>query len=734
MKKRPIAYSYRRVSSRKQVKEGYDDRYAEDMRDSLDNQYENAANWCEENDIELDTKLVLEDKGVSAAEGHNIAHGKLHDFLVYCREGVIKRNSYLLFDTWSRGSRGNLEQQLNLVIELFKHDIIIVTLQNRNKYTKDIWTTDQLKIYGLVSEMLAANQLVEFLRNNSKRAHQRHRNAVSKGKALKAKCPSWLMVDDGTYIIVQDKVKIVRRIFTEYSEGSSSTDIAKGLNEDFINTLSGNGRWHSSTVSRLLRDRAVIGYHQFQKVRIEDSKKRINIRLDGTEGDEEVKVYKTAEDVIDIRLWDEVKQIRKLNKGRKLPKKSYSILAKLPLCGYHYTAEDHRRVICELQNRSSNPKASFFQSYAYREKSNTAVNQHWTRELLEEAFIDGLGFFSLNIGDEGENYEVKDQLSEKDKLSTELNNISSLIERKKVDVNLEGLAETTRRDIYLETETLQNKAEALIEKVNKIDDKLQEIRETNLNKYEGLELKKRYKESKSNDDIVRKLNLDFRKEISGILLYNYGYKFDFVKVVDVIDYVNFHIVHHYKITDKALHIHFNDFVNLNQETYEACPFLFWDLINRCVKRAYMNSSLYKKHKGSDKYKVYLEGQQNAILMGHVHRQLLTPSSDKANRFFAIMSKTAGWAYIKPMEDNIERNNKTPSYVYTKYAYCKQTLYVRRKEDIKYFLKGMSIKAVIPKTDTVEILGNDEDFNIIIKKTLDRKDINEGLEKRTPSFT
>ena len=148
----------------------------------------------------------------------------------------------------------------------------------------------------------------------------------------------------------------------------------------------------------------------------------------------------------------------------------------------------------------------------------------------------------------------------------------------------------------------------------------------------------------------------------------------------------------------------------------------------------MNSSLYKKHKGSDKYKVYLEGQQNAILMGHVHRQLLTPSSDKANRFFAIMSKTAGWAYIKPMEDNIERNNKTPSYVYTKYAYCKQTLYVRRKEDIKYFLKGMSIKAVIPKTDTVEILGNDEDFNIIIKKSLDRKEINESLEKRTPAFT
>jgi len=458
MKKIPLAYSYRRVSSRKQVKEGYDEHYAESMRDSLDTQYENASRWCERNDIELDTKLVLEDKGVSAAEGHNIAHGKLHDFLVYCQEGVIKRDSYLLFDTWSRGSRGNLEQQLNLVIELFKHGINIVTLQNDQRYTKAIWTTDQLKIYGLVSEMLAANQLVEFLRNNSKRAHQRHRNSVMDGGVLKAKCPSWLVVDDGKYTIVQEKVEIVRRIFEEYSNGSSSTDIAKDLNEGFVKTLSGNGRWHSSTISRLLRDRAVIGYHQFQKVRIEDDRKRINIRADGTEGDEETKVYKTDEDVIDISLWDKVEQIRKLNKGRKLPKKNYTILSKLPLCGYHYSGKDHRRVICELQNRSANPKASFFQSYAYREKSNTAINQHWTKELLEEAFIDGLGFFSLNIGDNEENEETREQLKEKEALSTELNNITSLIGQKQEDVKIIGIAESTRKAIYLEIEGLQEKA------------------------------------------------------------------------------------------------------------------------------------------------------------------------------------------------------------------------------------------------------------------------------------
>ena len=408
-------------------------------------------------------------------------------------------------------------------------------------------------------------------------------------------------------------------------------------------------------------------------------------------------------------------------------------MAKLPLCGYHYTAHDHRRVICELQNRTENPKASFFQSYAYREKSNTAINQHWTKELLEEAFIDGVGFFSINIGDEEENFETKEQLSEKDTLSTELSNISSLIERKKVDVNLEGLAESTRRDIYLETESLQNKAESLVEKINIIDDRLQEIKKSNLNKYSGIELKQRYKESKVNTEIVRKLNMDFRKEFTGILLYNYGYKFDFERVNEAIVFANFHISHNYKVEDKKYHIHFNDFVNLTPQTYEACPFLLWDMLRRCLKRAYMHSDVYKNNK-DDKERQYIEGLATGHLMKNMHRRLLIPSTDKANRFFAIMSKSAGWAYVKPQEENIERNNKTPSYINIKYAYCKHNLYVRRAEDIKYFLKGMSIKAVIPKENTVEIIGNDKNFNIIIKKTLDRKDIKESLEKRTPTFT
>ena len=280
---------------------------------------------------------------------------------------------------------------------------------------------------------------------------------------------------------------------------------------------------------------------------------------------------------------------------------------------------------------------------------------------------------------------------------------------------------------------MQEKASNNTAKINSIEDRLQQIHESNLNKYSGDELKKKYLESRSNIDIVKKLNVDFRKEFKGVLLYNYGYKFDFKRIVEAIDFANFHIVHNYKVHNSKYHLKFNDFINLNEQTYEACPFLLWDLIGRCLKRAYRESDKYKNNK-SDKRMHYVEGRAIGVLMGDIHKKLLIPSIDKYNRFFAIMSNTAGWCYVKPLEENIERNNKTPSYVRIKYAYCKQSLYLRRNEDIKYFHKDVSIKAVIPTKDNVMILGNDKDYNIIVRKTIDRKDIKENLEKRTPVLT
>ena len=108
-------------------------------------QGENAINWVENNKDKgfvLDNTLFLEDRGVSAATGQNIADGKLRVFLDCCVNGTVPRGSYLLFDTWSRGSRGNFLQQSDLLRQLLEYDITIVTVYNGQTYGPEIlrWT------------------------------------------------------------------------------------------------------------------------------------------------------------------------------------------------------------------------------------------------------------------------------------------------------------------------------------------------------------------------------------------------------------------------------------------------------------------------------------------------------------------------------------------------------------------------------------------------------------------
>ena len=153
-------YSYRRVSSRSQLATSSNKgSNKEDIRDSLITQEENAERWVKTHKKEgfvLDTALRLEDRAVSASAGINLAKGKLRDFLEYCKDGTVRRGSYLLFDKWDRGSRGNVMQQFNLLQGLFEYDITIVTVYNNQRYSSKILDSESHKIWILVGEMIAA--------------------------------------------------------------------------------------------------------------------------------------------------------------------------------------------------------------------------------------------------------------------------------------------------------------------------------------------------------------------------------------------------------------------------------------------------------------------------------------------------------------------------------------------------------------------------------------------------
>ncbi len=71
--------------------------------------------------------------------------------------------------------------------------------------------------------------------------------------------------DDGNLIIVPDEAVIVKRIFREYLEGKSIIQIAKGLQDNGIKTVTGLENWHPGTIDKMLSNEKFCGDACMQK-------------------------------------------------------------------------------------------------------------------------------------------------------------------------------------------------------------------------------------------------------------------------------------------------------------------------------------------------------------------------------------------------------------------------------------------------------------------------------------
>ena len=71
--------------------------------------------------------------------------------------------------------------------------------------------------------------------------------------------------EEGNLIIVPDEAVIVKRIFREYLEGKSIIQIAKGLQDDGIKTVTGLENWHPGTIDKMLSNEKFCGDACMQK-------------------------------------------------------------------------------------------------------------------------------------------------------------------------------------------------------------------------------------------------------------------------------------------------------------------------------------------------------------------------------------------------------------------------------------------------------------------------------------
>lgn len=118
----------------------------------------------------------------------------------------------------------------------------------------------------------------------------------------------------GDLVINRKKARIIRRIFSEYINGKSSTLIARELNEDGIQTV-GNKRWHNSSILLILKNEKYKGDALLQKYYTPEHVKKRSFK-----NNEVINSYYVEDNhsaIISREMWEQVQEeIKKRAKAK----------------------------------------------------------------------------------------------------------------------------------------------------------------------------------------------------------------------------------------------------------------------------------------------------------------------------------------------------------------------------------------------------------------------------------
>jgi DNA invertase Pin-like site-specific DNA recombinase len=282
---RKYAISYIRFSTAKQS-----------LGDSYKRQFEEAENFCSENNI----KIVKDykDLGKSAYKSVNLApESGLNYFLNALKSGEISnpKETHLLVESLDRLSRAQVTTSMHLFLGILKQGISIITLADGKIYEDGCDLTD---IVTSVMMLAKAHQesvdksyrigKVWKRKKEAARADAKKKSGTDKKvTALTKMCPFWLKVikenDRYVYAKKEQEVKTVELIF-DLATGDaidnevnlsisventkfSSIEIARILNNENIPIIKSGKRkrtnyWHASNINRITTNKSVYGIYQ----------------------------------------------------------------------------------------------------------------------------------------------------------------------------------------------------------------------------------------------------------------------------------------------------------------------------------------------------------------------------------------------------------------------------------------------------------------------------------------
>ena len=190
------------------------------------------ARYAEEHGLALDSDLNLTDFGVSAYRGKNAKTGALGVFLRAVEDGAVPRGSFLLVENIDRLTREDVPDATMLFLQIINAGIVVVTLTNRERYSRERLTAEPHAIYFIISELIRANQ--ESFRKGQLVGDARERKRARliagelNGQPYTRQTPGWIRWDDTSksYLLIPERVRIVREVFKLADKGWGLSRIA----------------------------------------------------------------------------------------------------------------------------------------------------------------------------------------------------------------------------------------------------------------------------------------------------------------------------------------------------------------------------------------------------------------------------------------------------------------------------------------------------------------------------
>ncbi|WP_422460928.1 recombinase family protein [Endozoicomonas sp. ALB115] len=246
---------------------------------------------------------VVRDEGLSAFHRTNVEEGILGDII---SGKYIPSGSILVIENYDRFSRSDALYVLSKLKEIIDHGISVFVC-HQSKMIDSVSILDTSNILMSVMQISLAHEESMKKSNRMKAIYSKQIEEAKKGtgKIRIGGVPSWITKRDDQYVFMPERVKTLRKIIDMYIGGMGAGQIAGKLNDDNVPIFKththkkSHGRkrttdkWHSSFISRVLYNEALIGVAKF--------------KYDG----EEIKIPNYFPKVINRSEYNQIEVIRK---------------------------------------------------------------------------------------------------------------------------------------------------------------------------------------------------------------------------------------------------------------------------------------------------------------------------------------------------------------------------------------------------------------------------------------